>query len=54
MLGKTPLTKKAHKKNSHPKAGLMAGRRHLANLGKMAQEERASPGQAWLFIEEGG
>jgi hypothetical protein len=49
MLGKMPLTKKAHKKISCPRAG----RSHLADLGKMVQEDSES-GPGITFIEVGG
>jgi hypothetical protein len=48
LLGKMPLIKKAHKKISLPRAGLMTGMSHLADLGNMAQEEsKSGPGIAF-------
>jgi hypothetical protein len=48
LFGKMLLTKKAHKKNSRPRVGLMTGMSCLAELGKMAQEESESgPGMAF-------
>jgi hypothetical protein len=46
-----PLTKKAHEKISHPRAGL--NDRHELP-GFRGNRKTASLGQAWLFIEEGG
>jgi hypothetical protein len=42
------LTKEAHEKNSHPRAGLMTGTSHLADPGKMTQKESEfGPGMAF-------
>jgi hypothetical protein len=48
-----PLTKKAHEQISNPRAELMAGMSHLADLGKVAQEASES-GPGMTFIEEEG
>jgi hypothetical protein len=53
VLGKSHSQRKLTRKSHVQEQGLMTGTSHLADLGKMTQEESESwPGMA--FIEEGG